>query len=76
MGLSILHRPTHTIAALRGDIDAATAPVLRERPLSMLGAGMRLLILGLSGVSLCDVPGPTVCTQYLERVPGPWRGRA
>jgi anti-anti-sigma regulatory factor len=74
-GLSILHRPTHTIVTSRGDIDTATAPVLRERLLGMLGAGMRLLILGLSRMSLCDVAGPTVCTEYPGRVPGPWRGR-
>jgi anti-anti-sigma regulatory factor len=75
VGLSILHRPTHAIAALRGDIDTATVPVC-ERLLGMLGAGMRALILGLSGVSLCDVAGPTVCTERLDRVPVAWRGWA
>jgi hypothetical protein len=50
VGLSILHRPTHLIATLRGDIAIAPVPVLRERPLGMLLAGMRLLNLDLSWV--------------------------
>jgi hypothetical protein len=31
VGLSILHRPTHTIVRLGGDIDIGTAPALRDR---------------------------------------------
>jgi anti-anti-sigma regulatory factor len=33
----------------------ATIPALRERLLSVLSPGMRLLIIDLSGVSFCDV---------------------
>jgi anti-anti-sigma factor len=58
--LSILHRPTHTIVRLRGDIDIATAPALRKRLLGVLRRGMRLLILDLSGVSFCDAAGLAV----------------
>ncbi|MDX6433121.1 MAG: hypothetical protein QOE54_5487 [Streptosporangiaceae bacterium] len=76
VGLSNFHRPTHTIAALRGDIDIAIVPVLCERLLGIFRAGMRLLILGLSGVSSCEVAGPAGRAEYLDRVLGPWRGRA
>jgi anti-anti-sigma factor len=55
MSLSILSRPAFTIARLEGDLDVATTPVLRERLLGVLGPGVRLLIIDLSGVSFCDV---------------------
>src|SRR4051794_38222618 len=59
-GLSSRHRPAHTIVRLHGDIDLATAPVLRERLLSALRPGLRLLILDMSGVSFCDAAGLAV----------------
>jgi anti-anti-sigma factor len=51
--LSVLSRPAFTIARLEGDLDIATIPALRERLLSVLGPGVRLLIIDLSGVSFC-----------------------
>jgi anti-anti-sigma factor len=55
--LSVLHRSTHSLIRLRSEIDLATAPGLRERLLGLLQPGMRLVILGLSGVSFCDASG-------------------
>jgi anti-anti-sigma factor len=59
-GLSVLSRAAFTIARLEGDLDIATAPALRERLLGVLGPGVRLLIIDLSGVSFCDAAGLAV----------------
>lgn len=58
--LSVLSRPDCTIASLEGELDIATVPELRERLLGLLGPGVRLLIIDLSGVSFCDVAGLAV----------------
>lgn len=58
--LSVLSRPAWTIASLEGELDIATVPELRERLLGLLGPGVRLLIIDLSGVSFCDVAGLAV----------------
>jgi anti-anti-sigma factor len=62
IGLSILHRPAHTLVRLRGDLDIATAPALRERllVLLMLRPAMKALILDLSAVDFCDASGLAV----------------
>jgi anti-anti-sigma factor len=57
VGLFVLHRSTHTLIRLRGEIDLATAPRLRERLLGLLQPGVGLVILDLSGVSFCDASG-------------------
>lgn len=59
-GPTIRHRPAHTIVSLHGDIGIATAPALRECLLSALHPGLPLLILDMSGVSLCDAAGLAV----------------
>jgi anti-anti-sigma factor len=55
MSLSVLSRPAVTIARLEGELDIATTPALRERLLSVVRPGVRLLVIDLSGVSFCDV---------------------
>ena len=55
--LSVFHRSTHTIVRLRGEIDIATAPGLRERLFDLLRRGSGLVILDLSGVPFCDASG-------------------
>jgi anti-anti-sigma factor len=70
--LSVLSRPGLTIARLEGDLDIAATPALRERLLSVLGPGVRLLVIDLSGVSFCDVSGLAVMigTQRRARARG------
>lgn len=68
--LSVLSRPGCTIARLKGDLDIASTPALRERLLSVLGPGMRLLIIDLSGVSSCDVSGLAVLIGTQRRARG------
>jgi len=58
--LSVVSRPDCTIGSLEGELDIATVPELRERLLGLLGPGVRLLIIDLSGVSFCDVAGLAV----------------
>ena len=70
MSLSVLSRPGFTIARLEGDLDIATTPVLRERLLSVLGPGVRLLIIDLSGVSFCDVSALAVLIGTQRRARG------
>ena len=55
--LSVLRRPGFTIARLRGDLDIATVPALRERLFGLVGDGAGLLIIDLSGVLFCDTSG-------------------
>jgi anti-anti-sigma factor len=70
MSLSVLSRPAFTVARLEGDLDIATTPVLRERLLSVLGPGMRLLIIDLSGVPFCDVSALAVLIATQRRARG------
>ncbi len=49
-----------TIVRLRGALDAAAAPALRERLNGMLHPGTRLLVLDLSRVPSCDPAGLAV----------------
>jgi anti-anti-sigma factor len=60
VSLSVLRRSGHTIARLRGDLDAATAPALRERLAALLRLHMRPLVLELSELSFCDAAGLAV----------------
>src|SRR4051794_32972678 len=57
MQLSVLRSPAHTIIKLRGDLDVATAPKVRERLLAALLPDTRLLVLDLSSVWFCDAAG-------------------
>ena len=70
--LSVLSRPGVTIARLEGELDIVTTPALRERLLGVLGPGVRLLVIDLSGVSFCDVSGLAVLigTQRRARARG------
>ena len=49
-----------TIVRLRGALDVAATPALRERLIGLLHPGMRLLVLDLSRVQSCDPAGLAV----------------
>ncbi len=49
------------------NLDIATTPAVRERLLGLLGPGVRLLIIDLSGVSFCDAAGLAVLTGTQRR---------
>jgi anti-anti-sigma factor len=61
-----------TIVRLRGALDVAAAPALRERLIGLLRPGMRLLVLDLSRVPSCDPAGLAVLigTQRRARLLG------
>lgn len=58
--LSVLHRSTHTLVRVCGEIDVATAPELHDRLLPLVRSGVGLVILDLSEVSFCDASGLSV----------------
>ena len=56
-----------TIVRLRGALDFAAAPALRERLIGMLHPGTRLLVLDLSHVPSCDPAGLAVLVGTQRR---------
>ncbi|XVQ11597.1 STAS domain-containing protein [Spirillospora sp. CA-255316] len=63
-------RPGHTIVALHGELDIASAPALREHLLGTLQHSARLLILDLGEVSFCDATGLAVLIGLQRRATG------
>ncbi|MFC5747545.1 STAS domain-containing protein [Actinomadura rugatobispora] len=63
-------RPGHTIVALHGDLDIASAPALREHLLATLHHSARLLIIDLGEVSFCDATGLAVLIGTQRRATG------
>jgi anti-anti-sigma factor len=61
-GLSLSWRAQggHTIAALTGELDIASAAALREQLLGLLRPNAARLVIDLSGVSYCDASGLAV----------------
>lgn len=61
-----------TVVRLDGDLDIVAAPALRERLISVLRLGTRLVILDLSRVRSCDMAGLAVLigTQRRAREQG------
>ena len=56
-----------TIVRLRGALDVAAAPALRERLIETLHPGARLLVLDLSQVPSCDPAGLAVLVGMQHR---------
>ncbi len=60
-------RAGHTIAALHGELDIASAPALREDLIGMLRNSSRTLILDLGAVTFCDAAGLAVLVGVQRR---------
>ena len=58
----------HRIVMLKGELDAYTSPVLRERMLELIDDGARELVLDLSGIELIDSTGLGVLVGVLKRL--------
>ncbi len=56
LGFSTRTQDGCIIATLSGDLDTASAPVLREQLLSALGTRASRLVIDLSNVSFCALP--------------------
>ncbi|MER6814797.1 STAS domain-containing protein [Spirillospora sp. NPDC000708] len=65
--LSVVRRPTYTVAALQGDLDVLTAPALCDRLLELLHPGQRILVLDLSHLWFCDAAGISVLISAWHR---------
>jgi anti-anti-sigma factor len=65
-------KPARTIVRLRGALDVAATPALRERLIGLLHPGASLLVLDLSRVPSCDAAGLAVLigTQRRARLLG------
>jgi anti-anti-sigma factor len=57
----------HVIATLRGELDIAAAPALREQLLSLLRPGTSQLVVDLSAVSYADASGLAVLVGTRRR---------
>jgi anti-anti-sigma factor len=57
----------HVIATLRGDLDIATAPAMREQLLSLLRPGASRLVVDLSAVRYADASGLAVLVGTRRR---------
>jgi anti-anti-sigma factor len=67
LGLSAQTEGGITIAALAGELDVASTPVLREQLLSLLRPGCGRLVIDLSKVSFCDASGLAVLVSAARR---------
>ncbi|MDL4776516.1 MULTISPECIES: STAS domain-containing protein [Thermomonosporaceae] len=56
-GLTTRRLAGHTVIALHGDLDIATAPDVRERLIAALRRATAPVIIDLSGVTFCDANG-------------------
>ena len=57
----------YIIAAISGDIDIASAPVLREQLVGLLRPHASRIVIGLSGVTFCDASGLAVLVAASRR---------
>ena len=67
--LSTRAEHTHLITTLRGELDIASAPALRDQLLDLLHPATSRLILDLSAVSYADASGLAVCDDYVAPFP-------
>ena len=58
--LSVRSQNGYTIAAIRGDLDIASVPALREQLLGLLQPHASRIVADLSGVTFCDASGLAV----------------
>ena len=65
--LSVRSQNGYTIAAIRGDLDIASVPALRERLLALLQPHASRIVADLSGVTFCDASGLAVLIGVSRR---------
>jgi anti-anti-sigma factor len=67
VAFSVRGHDGYTIVTISGEIDIASAPVLREQLLGLLRPGASLLVVDLSGVTFCDASGLAVLVGAARR---------
>lgn len=69
-GISIIERDGWTVVSVRGELDVATAPGLRNEIVRLASNGTSKLLLDLSGVEFLDSTGLGVIVGALKRLKG------
>ncbi len=67
LALSVRSQDGHTVVTISGELDIASAPVLRERLLGLLRPGASRIVIDLSGVTFCDASGLAVLVGASRR---------
>ncbi len=65
--LSVRSQDGYTVVTISGELDIASAPVLRERLLDLLRPGASRIVIELSGVTFCDASGLAVLVGASRR---------
>jgi anti-sigma B factor antagonist len=68
LGIDVTDRGDWAVLAVRGEIDVATAPQLREQLLELVSAGHKQIVVDLAGVDFLDSTGLGVLVGGLKRV--------
>jgi anti-sigma B factor antagonist len=68
LGLHVSHHGTWTVVAVRGEVDVATAPRLREQLIALVAQGETRLVVDLEAVDFLDSTGLGVLIGALKRV--------
>ncbi len=69
-GLDVSEQQSWVVLAVRGEVDVATAPKLREKLIELVNAGKARIIVDLAGVEFLDSTGLGVLVGALKRVRG------
>ncbi len=68
LGLDVTERNGWSVLAVRGEVDVATAPRLRERLIALVGSGEVKIVVDLESVDFLDSTGLGVLVGALKRV--------
>ncbi len=63
-------RPPHVVVAVRGEVDIATAPKLREKLVELASQGAKQVVVDLDGVEFLDSTGLGVLIGGMKRLRG------
>ena len=63
-------RPPHVVVGVRGEVDIATAPKLREKLVELASRGAKQVIVDLDGVEFLDSTGLGVLIGGMKRLRG------
>ena len=63
-------RPPHVVVAVRGEVDIATAPKLREKLVELASQGAQQVVVDLDGVEFLDSTGLGVLIGGMKRLRG------
>ena len=68
LGLHVSHHGTWTVVSVRGEVDVATVPRLREQLIELVAQGETRLVVDLESVDFLDSTGLGVLIGALKRV--------